>query len=142
MPVLTEQAVKSAGMNKNGQVCESLFRSGIIGIFRISFTRPAGTNPVSHAVGRERIVIKREVAALFASIDENPSFILTHTAVPAASLRDSALIDASRASDPLRITWRDCRQFEGFPDFGMNVYDMLFDIFKMRANAAHTHFKW
>jgi hypothetical protein len=57
MPVLAIEAVKRAGMGKNREVLITVFRTFHIGIFRITASGSARADPITNAIGGQRIVI-------------------------------------------------------------------------------------
>jgi len=61
VPVLTEQAIKGAGLIKDSQVLIAIFSSWRIGKLRVTSPGSTGADPISYAVGGQCIVIPADV---------------------------------------------------------------------------------
>ncbi len=56
-PILTEEAVEIAGLEEHRQIVVPGLRTPFMGEDRISCPGPAGTHPVSHAVGGKGVIV-------------------------------------------------------------------------------------
>jgi hypothetical protein len=57
VPVLAEEAVITARAIKNSQIIITVFRFGLVSIFRIAVSSAAGTKPPANTVGWQTIII-------------------------------------------------------------------------------------
>ena len=57
MPVLAIEAVKRAGMGENREVLIAVFRTIYIGILGITTSTAGRADPITYAIGGQRIVV-------------------------------------------------------------------------------------
>jgi hypothetical protein len=106
MPVLTEQAVKCAPVIENSQVFVTIFRASRIGISRESGTRAARTDPISHTIRGQRIIVPGKESHFWWRSDLFSLWILPHTAVACFSSSYLTLVEAVPAGYPILILRR------------------------------------
>jgi len=106
MPVLAKEAIKGAGLIENSQVLEAIFRPLTVGKFWITSPGAAGTNPISHAVGGQGIVIPADVAPLRGSTHQSIFSVEAKPTVAPTSWWNVALVDTKLTFDSPFCPWR------------------------------------
>jgi len=106
MPVLAEQAVECAPVIENSQVFITVFRASRIRVFREPGTCAARTDPISHTIRGQRVIIPGKEALFRKRCDLCAFPILPHSAVACISFSYFALVEAIPAGHPFLVTRR------------------------------------
>jgi len=62
VPVLAEKAIKGTGLIEDSQILVTILSALGVGKLRVTNPGPAGTDPISHTVGRQGIIIPTDIA--------------------------------------------------------------------------------
>lgn len=86
MPVLAEEAIKGAGLIKDGQVFVAIFCLPGVGKFWVTSPSTTGTYPISNAVGRQGVMVPANITLTGAGTDK-PAFLVSPEPAIASPLR-------------------------------------------------------
>jgi hypothetical protein len=136
--VLTIETVKATGMVEYGQILVSQFRPFGTGIARIAASGACWTHKAGHAVGREGIIVKGDIALMGASPFQLSIPNLAKPAKTGQPFWNLALVQTYVAGNALRITWRLYGQAVGLTTPGMNLRNLRPDFRKMPPDAICT----
>ena len=65
MPVLTEKAIKGTGLIEDSQILVAILSALGVGKLRVTNASSVGTDPISHAVSRQGIIIPTDIALAY-----------------------------------------------------------------------------
>jgi len=100
MPVLAEQTIKGTGLIKDSQVLIAIFSSSGIGKLRVTSPGSSGTDPISHAVGRQNIIVPANIAFLSSSTHQFIFLVDAQSAIALFSGGYTTLISTKVAAPP------------------------------------------
>jgi len=138
MPVLAIEAVKRAGKGKNREVIVAVFRTFPVGIRRVTTSASARANPVSHAVGGQRIVIPRQFAFGGGNPFHSAMNIFTQPAIAPSPFPYLAAVHTQIARDAFSVPRRLSRQPPFAPNPRMNPKSDFTGFFRPGADAIQA----
>jgi len=117
MPVLTEEAVKGAGLIKDRQILIAVFRASPVGEGGIASSSSPRANPIGNAVGGKGIIIPAQIPLCGRG---SQKLAVLHSTCPAKasfSLGDLAFIDTDPTgkAGAMGRSWGESKTFPGLP---------------------------
>ena len=123
-------------MIKDCQVCVAKFGAGPVGKLGVSHAGLSRAYPTAYTIGRQGVVIPRDVSFVRNCPGELVAFIESKATVAFSILRNTAFVGADATLDTGRIARHFGRQVEGDPGFSMCLSDLKQDIVKVVTNTV------
>ncbi len=138
VPVLTEQAVKCAGLIKHSQIQKALFRPRSVCPLWVSSATTPCTYPVSYTVGWQWVIIPRDRSGLGTTAHQSPIFILTHAAIATSTNRDFTFVLTESTLNTIWQGWRQSSKAKLFAILSVNFLKLSQTLVVSFANALGT----
>jgi len=138
MPVLAEETVKGTSLVEDGQVFIAVFGALRMGKLGIASAGAAGTDPVSHTIGGQRIIIPADVSLFCSGADKLIPLVGAEATVSPAAGRDAALVGAELAANAHHILRRLLGKMERAPGSAVGLFDQRQNLGEILADAIHT----
>ena len=138
MPVLAEQAVKGAGLIKDGQVLIAIFSSTGIGEPGVTSPGATGTHPVSDTIGGQGIIIPADISPANCDADKLICLVGAQPTVTPLIHGDAAFIDTEPAFGSPICPWRLPREVKRVPCATVSLLNTGENLGKVVANAIQA----
>ncbi len=136
MPVLAVKTVKIASLIKDRQVGITSLWPREIGITGITISRASGTNPISHAVGRQGIQVPGDLSPFWAPSDKPPFLNPPKTTISYLPLPQTTAVETKTTGDSPFCPWRFWRETKSQTTLSMNSVYFFGDLRPVISNAG------
>jgi hypothetical protein len=139
VPILAKQAIEGTSLVENGEVFVAIFRAITISKLGITSSCPTRTNPISHTVSRQGVMIPTDIGFICCSAFEFIPLIIAKSTIASAIGGQAAFIYTNTALWSCFIVRRMNREIKLAPGFVMGFLYVRQHGSKVLPNAVKAY---